>query len=73
VSEPAPEPMGWPAIIGAMVVTGLVTGVTLGLLRDVVGYGGGTAGVGAAVGIVGALLITRRNAALKAREKPPEQ
>lgn len=64
-----PKVMGWGAIIGAMVVTALVTGVTLGLLRDVVGYGGGTAGVGAAVGIVGALLISKRSAALKAREK----
>lgn len=73
MSEPstAPEPLGWPAIIGAMIVTGLVTGLAMGLLHEVVGRTGGTAGVGAAIGVVGALLINKRNLALKAREKPP--
>jgi hypothetical protein len=60
--------IGWPVIIGVMIATGLVTGVILGLTREVFGFTGGTAGVGASIGIVGALLIARRRAQLRARQ-----
>ncbi len=63
--------MGWGTILAIMVATGLVTGLILGLLRDAVGMTGGTAGVGASIGVVGALLIARRRAALARRPPTP--
>lgn len=63
--------MGWGTILAIMVATGLVTGPILGLLRDAVGMTGGTAGVGASIGVVGALLIARRRAALARRPPTP--
>lgn len=59
--------MGWPTIVAIMIATGLVAGLILGLLRDAVGMTGGTTGVGASIGVVGALLIARRRAALARR------
>jgi hypothetical protein len=62
------KPMSWPVIIGILVATSLVLGVTLGLLHETMGLNPG-AGVGAGIGIVGALLITRRRKALAAQKK----
>lgn len=61
----AAAPMGWGKIVAIMVATGLVTGLTLGLLREAFGIEGGAAPVGASVGVVGALLISRRRLALQ--------
>lgn len=58
-------PMGWGTIVAITVVTGLVVGMTLGLLREAIGSSGGTAGVGASMGVVGALLISRRRLAIR--------
>jgi hypothetical protein len=63
--------MGWPVIIALMVATAVVTGLVVGLLRDAIGWSAGTAGVGVATGVVGAILIARRRAALAAR--PPSR
>ena len=52
-----------------MVGTSVVVGLTLGLLHETMGLNPG-AGVGAAVGVVGALLFVRRNKALAAQKKP---
>jgi len=67
-----PRVMGWGTIIALMTATGLCVGVMLGLIGDALGLGPGrtTAGVGASVGVMGALLIARRRVAL-ARTKPP--
>jgi len=66
------EVLGWGAIIVAMVVTGFVVGLVLGLGSSLFGLSGrgNAAGVGAAIGVVGALLITRRRAALNAKKRP---
>lgn len=61
------EPMGWATILAILIATGLVVGVTLGLLRETVGVPGGTAGVGVSIGVVAAILIARRRAALARR------
>lgn len=63
------KPMSWAVIIAIMVGTSVVVGMTLGLLHETMGLNPG-AGVGAAVGVVGALLIVRRNKALAAQKKP---
>ena len=65
----SPKPMSWGLIIAIMVGTSVVVGLTLGLLHETMGLNPG-AGVGAAVGVVGALLIVRRNKALAAQKKP---
>jgi hypothetical protein len=71
MTEPA-KIMGWGAIIGILVLVALATGLTLGLLGELLGNRLNlSAGVGAATGIVGALLITRRRAALQARPPVP--
>lgn len=57
---------GWGTIILTLVVVGVATGLLLGLMSWLFGLSprvtGG--GVGAAVGVVGAMLIARRRAAL---------
>ena len=57
---------GWGTIILTLVVVGVATGLLLGLMSWLFGLSprvtGG--GVGAAVGVVGAMLVARRRAAL---------
>ncbi len=65
------KPMSWGVIIAIMVFTALVTGVTMGLLHEATGLNPG-ASVGAAVGVVGALLIANRRRALAAH-KPADR
>ena len=64
------EPMGWGKILLILVIVSLAMGALLGLLREVLGFSGGTAtaGAGAAVGVCGALLLARRRAALARRK-----
>ena len=59
------NPLGWGKIILIMVVVGVATGLLLGLLGKLFGLPAGMArgGVGASIGVVGALLIARRRAA----------
>ena len=61
------KPMSWGVIIVVMVVTAVVAGMTLGLMNETVGINP-TAGVGAAVGVVGALLIGNRARAVAAQK-----
>jgi TRAP-type mannitol/chloroaromatic compound transport system permease large subunit len=58
--------LGWGAIITTMVVVGVVVGLVLGLMSRTLGLSTGatTGGVGASMGVVGALLVARRRAAL---------
>lgn len=64
--------LGWGTIILTLVVVGVVTGLLLGLMSWLFGLSprlmGG--GVGAAVGVVGAMLIARRRAALARQNNP---
>jgi hypothetical protein len=57
---------GWGSIIAVMVGVGVVVGLALGLMSRTLGLSPGatTGGVGASVGVVGAILIARRRAAL---------
>lgn len=56
--------MPWWQIIAILAGVAVVTGMTLGLLREALGLSNGnaTVAVGAAVGVVGAILIGRRRA-----------
>lgn len=58
--------IGWGRIILLMLATGLGLGAILGLIGGLLGLPPGvmSAGVGVSVGLVGALLIGRRRAAL---------
>jgi hypothetical protein len=58
--------LGWGTIILLMLATGVGLGLVLGFLGAVLGLPPGvmTASIGASVGIVGAILISRRRAAL---------
>lgn len=69
--EEKPKVMGWGAIIGIMIGTGLLVGVSLGLLGGALGISssGFGAGAGASMGIVGALLVVRRQKALAGTPK----
>lgn len=62
------QPMSWTLIVAICLVTGLVAGLTLGALGELVNLGGGarTAGVGVTIGLVAAVLVQRRRAALSA-------
>ena len=61
------KPMSWGVIIVVMVITAVVAGMSLGLLNEILGINPG-AGVGAAVGVVGALLIGNRARAVAAQK-----
>jgi hypothetical protein len=71
MNEPATQPahvMGWGKIILILIAVGLTTGLTLGLLGELFGRSfNPTAGVGAAIGSVGALLLVQRR-----RAAPPK-
>ena len=67
--EGASKVMSWGVIVGIMLATGLLVGFTLGALGEVLGFQVPSAGIGASVGVVGALLIGRRQAALAAQAK----
>jgi hypothetical protein len=56
------QPLGWVWIIAIMLLVGVGLGALLGFVGGMVGLPPAvtTAGVGAAVGIVGAILISRR-------------
>jgi hypothetical protein len=58
--------LGWGTIIAILVGVALVTGLLLGLMRSTLGLStsmtGG--GIGASVGVVGAILVARRQAAI---------
>lgn len=71
MAETDATPMGWGTIIAIMLATGFITGFTLAGLREGLGIDVGSAGIGASVGVVGALLITRRAAALRGQQKQP--
>jgi len=66
MTAPEPKVMSWWMIIAILVLTMCGVGVLLGALGQAfdVAPGRMTAGVGAAGGVVGALLVTRRRAAL---------
>lgn len=61
-----PKVLGWGTIIAILVGVAVVTGLLLGLSSGLLGLSpsmtGG--GVGASVGVVGALLVARRRAAI---------
>jgi hypothetical protein len=61
--------MGWGTIIGAMVVVGLVFSIGFGVLSATLGIRWLAGPAGAAMGLTGALLIAKRQAALAARKK----
>lgn len=65
--------MSWPVIIAIMFGAALAIGLTVGALQSVFGFRVGGAAVGAGTGVVGALLVARRRAALTAQANPPEQ
>jgi hypothetical protein len=69
MSDDTTQVMGWPAIIGIMIAFGLAVGLILGLIGRVVQLPQSmtTGGVGVAMGVVGALLISRRRAAMARR------
>ena len=64
------KPLSWWAIIGFMVGAGLAAGLIIGGLSTMMKLPRSvtTSGVGAVIGIVGALLITKRAAQLKEQE-----
>ena len=66
--------MGWGTIILLMLATGIGLGLILGFIGAMLGLPPGvmTAGVGVSVGIVGALLFSRRRAALGQGSKRPD-
>lgn len=66
VTAEDPKVMGWGMIVVIVAATGIVVGLLLGIIGQglAVPPGRMTAGVGAAMGVVGALLVTRRRAAL---------
>jgi len=70
MSGSTPQVMGWPAIIGILVIFGLAVGMVLGVIDRYVGLTTSmtTGGVGVAVGSLGAYLVSRRRAALA---RPP--
>jgi hypothetical protein len=72
MAERRAKALSWGSIIGIMMITGLAVGVLLGVLGELLDLGAGklTGGVGAAMGVVGALLIGQRRAALAALKKP---
>ncbi|MBK6751163.1 MAG: hypothetical protein KA956_09985 [Pyrinomonadaceae bacterium] len=61
--------LSWGSIIAIMIGVGLVAGLVIGLLSETFGLSSSAlgAGVGASVGVVGAILIARRRAALSQR------
>jgi hypothetical protein len=61
--------MGWPAIVGILVVVAVVVGLVMGTLGRLLDLTPTltTGAVGASVGVVGALLVGRRRAALAQR------
>lgn len=63
------KPLGWGKIVAIMVGVALVTGLLLGLAGELLGlsssWTGG--GVGAVVGVAGAILIARRRTTLDRR------
>lgn len=64
--------MSWAKIIVITLLTTLAAGLTFGIVTTVLGVSlpGGTAGIGAAGGVVGGLLVARRLAAQGASKKP---
>lgn len=71
MTDQAQKVMSWPMIIGIMLATGLVLGLVIGTICTVLGVSGSVAstGTGVSIGVVGALLIQRRNAALAGAKK----
>lgn len=70
MTQAEPKVMSWGMIVAIVVVTMLGVGVLLGALGQALSLAPGrmTAGVGAAGGVVGALLVTRRRAMLAQRQ-----
>ncbi len=68
MSDNEPQVMGWPTIIGILLATGFLVGLTIGLVTWALGISSSSAGagVGAAVGIMAVALISKRRAALEA-------
>ncbi len=66
MSEENTKALGWGMIIAIMVGVALAMGLLLGLLGEWLRLPPGwrTGGIGAAVGVTGAILILRRKAAL---------
>ena len=71
MTDAAPKVMGWGTIIAIVAATGIVVGMLLGAIGQALALPPGrmTAGVGAAMGVLGALLVTRRRAALAQAQK----
>lgn len=72
MTDAAPKVMGWGTIIAIVAGTGVVVGLLLGAIGQALALPPGrmTAGVGAAMGVLGALLVTRRRAALAQAQQP---
>lgn len=68
MSPRRPKVLGWGSIVGIMAITGLAVGVLLGVIGELLDLDGGTmtGGVGASMGVVGALLLGQRRAAIAA-------
>jgi len=71
VAEEKPQVMGWGTLIAIVVGTGLAVGMSLGLLGGALGISSSWfgSGAGGSMGVVGALLIARRQRALAAQNK----
>ncbi len=64
------KPMSWTMILLILVVIGFGTGMIMSGIRTAFGLSGSfaTSGVGAVMGVCGAILITRRRALLAAQQ-----
>lgn len=66
MAEQTPKVMGWGTIVAIVLGTGLVVGLSLGLLGGALGISTSWfgSGAGASMGVVGALLVAQRQRAL---------
>ncbi len=66
MSETNTKVLSWGVIIAIMIGVGLVVGLLLGVLGNTLGLSttATSAGIGGSIGVVGAILISRRRAAL---------
>lgn len=69
MAMPKRPPPTWGNIFVTLILTGLTLGLTLGLVNEVIPLSPSvrTSGIGAGIGVVGGLLISRK---LRAQKKP---
>lgn len=76
MTEKQEQPMSWGKIIAIMVINGLAVGLIIGTISTIFKLphlgSMATSGVGASIGVTGALLITRR-AALLSKQKAKQE